>query len=125
MSNKSPAEIAYHLNALYNTAFDNKSCGNYSLSKESFRSLSGRSRLEAGHIRKVADELLETHGIVLIELNDSFCITLESLLLKWRKVPKGVLSKQAKRRIDLAPTKSKTVVSPTAAWPFPTGTRKA
>ena len=118
MKIKTPAEIAFHLSRLFHMEFADKAKGRYLISHSDLRRLSGRCRLESGVKKQISAQLAEL-GFVLIyiESQDKYGIEQEQAVLKWRDVPKGVLSKEARRSAFVV------TLSPAAAWPFPTGTR--
>ncbi|GIZ51096.1 hypothetical protein [Noviherbaspirillum aridicola] len=115
MQNKTPSEIAFHLNNLYRSEFGEKVKGRFLISHADLRALAGRARLEGGLIKQIAEALAD-EGLLLIHLESiaSYGIGKESSFQKWRKVPKGVLAREKKR---------KSFSAPAAAWPFPVSIR--
>lgn len=120
-----PSDIAAHLSALYSQEFGGKSAGRYVLSKDEFKRLSGRERLETVIVARIREDLLKNHQLVLLETNDTYGVIREEDVLRWGEVSRGAVTKQSKRRPGAGEQRQrvKTVLNPAAAWPFPTGVR--
>ena len=118
MPTKPPGDVATHLNVLFNTEFGKRRYGAFRVLRESFRSFTGRERLERGIIRQIAEALLKKYGLLLVEGTEYFGIIKERQLYSLREAPRGVLARQSRRKVTEA---KETVLAPQAAWPFHTG----
>lgn len=78
-------EIAERLVELYERGFGGKDRGRYRISMKHMRMLTGRKRVPADAIRRIAEELFE-RGYVLIDLETYFVVLAERTFRSYRRV---------------------------------------
>lgn len=84
--------VATKLAKLYDLEFAGKVRGRYRISMKQFRALTGRRRVPAQMLKKIADELFEL-GFVLIDLESYFIVLAQSTFRSYRRVGDTTLAK--------------------------------
>lgn len=84
-------EVAARLVWLYEEAFGGKPRGRYRISMKHMKVLTGRRRVPAETLGKIAEELFEM-GFVLIDLETFFVVLAQSTFRSYRRTSDGCVS---------------------------------
>ena len=84
-------QVAARLAALYEMKFGGKERGRYRLAMKQMRALTGRRRVSAKVVRRIAEEVFEL-GYVLIDLETYFVVLAQRTFRSYRRVSDGCTS---------------------------------
>jgi hypothetical protein len=84
-----PAEVARRLFKIYEEPFGGKERGRFRISREHFRYISGRRRLEESTMSEIVNEAYEK-GLVVTDVGDGFSVIAEETMQTYRKVPRKI-----------------------------------
>lgn len=79
------AAVADRLAALYDKEFGGNRRGRFRISMKLLRRIAGRRRLNAMHLRAIADETFE-RGLVLVDLETFFVVLSQRTFASYRRV---------------------------------------
>jgi hypothetical protein len=88
---RKPAEVAKALATIYEKEFGGKERGRFQISREGFREISRKRRLEESYITTTINEAYEL-GFVVTDMGDDFSVIEESVMRNYRKVPKQLFN---------------------------------
>ena len=88
----SERDVATKLAELHDLEFAGKVRGRYRISMKQIRALTGRRRVPAQMLKKIADELFEL-GFVMIDLESFFVVLAQSTFRSYRRVGDATLAR--------------------------------
>ena len=100
-SRLSARDVAAHLAALYEQGFGGKERGRFRISMKHMRALTGRRRVTAQVLHKIAEELYEM-GFVLIDLETHFVVLAQHTFNSYRRVSDACLEQRAGTELSSA-----------------------